>query len=292
MGIVELPIRMLVLAPNERRCISLTTPVTLSPLGRDGYKLVLYHGVRAVRVLSLRTNLMYLNECDRPGTDFTELGRANYIHGVVVPQGANVVLEIENQTEEAVKVDGKLVGLAMQEGREVSEIALDLTRIFQLQGGGELWMGAEPPQGASLSTLATHLVLAARGAQAPASAFPGVTVLHCPLDDTDPLPLTSLPLVFMTARLVAELLKNPRTVIAVTCEMGLNRSGLIAALAMRLAVGKDSETFDPVEIIRKHRGPSALGNTGFRMLIDGRDERAHIYLPQSTRTSAFGEIEP
>lgn len=292
MGIVELRLPMVSIPGRTRQCILASFPVTMGPICREGYKLVLTHGAKSVEVVAFRTNLMFLHESGRPGTDFTTTSRVGYLPGVIVPAGEKVTLELENTTDEAVQVEGKIVGLAIEESSSVAETtgALDASLVYQHPGGGAIWVGAAPPEGPMVGTFATHLVLCARENQPLASSFPRTTVLHCAMDDTDPLPKDQVALAFMAARAVSEIVQRPRTLILVTCVAGQNRSALVAALAMRMLHMAD-HTYDPVDLIRAARSPVCLSNTGFRMLIDGRDERARHHLVQDAPSSAFGEIE-
>jgi len=294
MGIVELRLPMVSIPGRTRQCILASFPVTMGPICREGYKLVLTHGAKSVEVVAFRTNLMFLHESGRPGTDFTTTSRVGYLPGVIVPAGEKVTLELENTTDEAVQVEGKIVGLAIEESSSAVEAtgSLDVSLVYQHPGGGAIWVGAMPPEGPLVGTFATHLVLCARDNQHPASSFPGATVLHCVLDDFSSTPLSDeqVALAFMTARAVSEIVQRPRTLVLVTCVQGQNRSALVAALAMRMLHLKDL-TYDPVDLIRAARSPVCLSNTGFRMLIDGRDERARYHLVQDGPSSAFGEIE-
>lgn len=66
------------------------------------------------------------------------------------------------------------------------------------------------------------------------------------------------------ARTVARYLTAGHRVLS-TCYMGLNRSSLVAGLAMRQAF--DMSADDVIEQIREQRGPLALSNRNFRRLI-------------------------
>jgi protein-tyrosine phosphatase len=109
------------------------------------------------------------------------------------------------------------------------------------------------------------LVLCAKEYQPSSSSFPGLTVLHVPLDD-NPLVMhrEEVALAISAARTVARYLGAGRTVLA-SCHQGWNRSGLIAALAMREAFDMDAD--EAVARVRSARGPAALSNPLFEQLI-------------------------
>ena len=65
------------------------------------------------------------------------------------------------------------------------------------------------------------------------------------------------------AKEVAGHIQNGTSVLC-TCLMGLNRSALVAGLAMR-KLGYSGE--DTIAMIRKHRSPDALFNKSFEKLV-------------------------
>lgn len=118
------------------------------------------------------------------------------------------------------------------------------------------------------------IVLAAMEYQPPAGMFPDTEVIHAPLDD-DPLRslrLDEISLAVRTASRVARRLRAGRRVLA-SCLMGLNRSSLVAGLAMHDVFGMQAEEI--VARIRHARGSFALSNPHFegllRAVIDIRD---------------------
>jgi protein-tyrosine phosphatase len=127
-----------------------------------------------------------------------------------------------------------------------------------------LFVGARPPPGRY--RWVGVIVLCAREYQLPSYAFPGVTVLHVPLDDDSTRPMHHHEIVLATsnARTMARYLHAGHRVLS-TCHMGLNRSALVAGLAMRQAFGMSPT--DVIEQIRSQRGPRALSNPRFRQLI-------------------------
>ena len=108
-------------------------------------------------------------------------------------------------------------------------------------------------------------MLCAKEYQPLASLFPGVHVIHAPFDDSGRAMTTAeAAIAIQAAKAVATLLKLRRPVL-VTCAMGLNRSGLVAALALLYARKLDAET--AVARVRAARGAGALANQDFVKLI-------------------------
>jgi protein-tyrosine phosphatase len=83
--------------------------------------------------------------------------------------------------------------------------------------------------------------------------------LWCPLDDCRPPRRGDMARAHQAASFVAEQLQNGKHVL-VTCAMGLNRSALVAGLALR-RLGFTGEQV--VETIRHARGPMSLNNPAF-----------------------------
>lgn len=110
------------------------------------------------------------------------------------------------------------------------------------------------------------IVLAAEEYQLPEAQFPGTEVLHAPLDDdpTRPLREDEIVMALRAADRVARRLRAGRRVL-VTCALGLNRSALVAALAMRAVYGMKPDEI--IERIRRARGRWALSNPNFEKLI-------------------------
>jgi protein-tyrosine phosphatase len=103
------------------------------------------------------------------------------------------------------------------------------------------------------------LVLAAREYQPRGRLFPGVRVLHAPLDDAQ-LTAVEVETYMAAAMATADHLRAGRRVL-VTCFLGLNRSGIIAARALVLAYGVAPRA--AIDMVRAARGPHALGNSDF-----------------------------
>ena len=130
---------------------------------------------------------------------------------------------------------------------------------------GNLWVGSAPPMGSGVSRAFDCLVLAAVEYQLDPAFFRGVEVLAAPLnDDGTPITMEEMATAVRAAGRVISWLAAGKRVL-VTCHMGRNRSGLIAALALCMGPGKvPSEA--AVAAVRAARGPAALSNghfTGF-----------------------------
>jgi hypothetical protein len=123
-----------------------------------------------------------------------------------------------------------------------------------------LYQGSIPPEGPLLRSAGVGmLVLAAIEHQPSARRFPGVAVLHAPLDDhLDPMTLEEVLLIRVMGQLVAEHVAGGGAVL-VTCQAGLNRSGIITAAAL-CQLGLSPR--QAVRQIRRQR-PGALRNHSF-----------------------------
>lgn len=135
-------------------------------------------------------------------------------------------------------------------------VALDAHRIMP-----RLWQGADPPRGNTLRRLGIDvLVLCALECQPPADHFPGIKVLHAPMDD---IRWVDRDLVLKTSARVAELHKRGARVL-VCCHMGLNRSGIVSATTLWRLTGWPGQHC--VEHVRDKR-PGALFNLTFADFI-------------------------
>ncbi len=110
----------------------------------------------------------------------------------------------------------------------------------RLPNGALLSIAGKPPKGPWVGMGFSLLVLAARENQPWASSFPGVRVLHVPLVDLGGTFTPRMEKAAVAAsRTVARYLAAGKNVM-VTCELGLNRSSLIAAMALaRLGMGRE-----------------------------------------------------
>ena len=123
-----------------------------------------------------------------------------------------------------------------------------------------LYQGSRPPVGPWVRSAGFDvLVLAAEEYQPHDRSFPGVAVIHAPLKD-GPVTDRSRKTIRNASRLVHAYLAAGKSVL-VTCNMGLNRSGVIAATSIRRAIG--AEPMMIVEHIKNKRGVLALSNQHF-----------------------------
>ena len=126
-----------------------------------------------------------------------------------------------------------------------------------------LYVGSKPPPG---KHGVDAIVLAAEEYQPPAHLFPGVEVIHAPLDDAPGRSMRADEIAIATqaAKRVAHLLRSGRRVLS-TCQMGLNRSSLVAVLAMHDVYGMSADEI--VKRLRRARGSWALSNPNFEQLL-------------------------
>jgi protein-tyrosine phosphatase len=127
-----------------------------------------------------------------------------------------------------------------------------------------LFVGSKPAPGrhAGIDTI----VLAAMEYQPPAYAFPGAEVIHVPLDDAPSRAMHEAEIVgaAKVAERVARRLRAGRRVL-VTCQMGLNRSALIAAIAMHDVYGMEADEI--IRRLRRARGSWSMSNPNFEKLL-------------------------
>jgi protein-tyrosine phosphatase len=128
-----------------------------------------------------------------------------------------------------------------------------------------LLVGSKPPPGHHDDV--DVIVLTALEYQPRAELFPGAEVLYAPFDDapTRPMHEDEIATALGAAARVARRLRAGRRVL-VTCAMGMNRSALVAALAMQElypSMGAD----EIIGRIRHARGSWALSNPNFRKLL-------------------------
>jgi hypothetical protein len=123
-----------------------------------------------------------------------------------------------------------------------------------------LFVGSKPPPGRRNVDV---IILAAMEYQPSADLFPGIEVIHAPLDDDSERPMTDeeITIAARAAAIVGRRLHARKRVLA-SCMMGWNRSALIAGLAMR---GMSADQI--ITRIRLARGPYALSNPNFVRLI-------------------------
>lgn len=141
-----------------------------------------------------------------------------------------------------------------------------------MAGGGEqtldasniaprLWVGGRPPYDRDLPDF-DMLVLCAEELQPPQLAFHGA-VVRCPIPD-GVLTNDHVRRVVIAARLVADSLVAGRRVL-VTCAAGLNRSVLVASVALSMITARTADQL--IRIMRQRRAPNALFNAHFQELL-------------------------
>ncbi len=131
---------------------------------------------------------------------------------------------------------------------------------------GGLWVGGAPPPGPMVSQHFNCLVLCANEYQLDETFFPGVEVLHAPMnDDGTPMSNTERQIAVATAGKVINRLSRGQRVL-VTCRQGRNRSGLVACLAM--SIGPPSlHPSDAINRLRMIRGHHAMVNKDFQVFL-------------------------
>lgn len=137
----------------------------------------------------------------------------------------------------------------------------------------KLFQGGMPPPGPGLRDAGVDVLVLCAKENQDASFYEGVTVIFAPGDD-DPRPHRLAHFIdgWKEAGLqVAEHVKAGRTVL-VTCMAGLNRSGIVTALALRELTGwKGSKIVEHIQ----NRRPTALCNVTFaKYIIDSFPEEA------------------
>jgi len=125
-----------------------------------------------------------------------------------------------------------------------------------------LFVGSKPSAGRHACV--DVIVLAAMEYQPSGETFPGAEVLHAPLDDAPLMREDEIAIAVRVAQRVARRLRAGRRVL-VTCAMGLNRSSLIAAIAMSEIYGMSADEI--ITRIRHARGAWALSNPNFERLL-------------------------
>lgn len=130
-----------------------------------------------------------------------------------------------------------------------------------------LWQGSFPPSGSYVRDSGFQvLVLAAEELQEPASSYPGVQVIHAPNydDGVHRLNRDDLQIAIQAGRQVADAVRAGRKTLS-TCAAGMNRSGLVTAIALHVLFGWDGNTC--VQRVRKQRrskrGLTPLSNMEF-----------------------------
>ena len=122
-----------------------------------------------------------------------------------------------------------------------------------------LYMGSRPPPG----TYPFDLIVFAAKEYQPDPRDYGNMILRVPLDDTYGISFAEADIAIRAGRLIADTIKAGKRVL-VTCMMGLNRSGLLTALAL-MRLGASST--QAIAKVRAARGPGALSNPAFEKLL-------------------------
>lgn len=127
----------------------------------------------------------------------------------------------------------------------------------------QIWQGPRAPVGSGLSAAGYDVViLCAEEHQPRGPEIPGVLVIHCPLDDDGvslPSPQEERRILGASQR-VRELVRQGRQVL-VTCQMGLNRSGIVVAYTLMQDYRLSGD--QAIAYVRERR-KHALCNIGFQ----------------------------
>jgi protein-tyrosine phosphatase len=110
------------------------------------------------------------------------------------------------------------------------------------------------------------IVLCAMEYQPPAQLFPGTEVIHVPLDDAPGRAMSKdeITAAVEAGERVARRLRAGRRILS-SCQMGLNRSSLVAAIALHVVYGMSADEI--IQRIRRARGTWALSNPNFEKLL-------------------------
>lgn len=140
-------------------------------------------------------------------------------------------------------------------------MTLDATCIHQ-----HLYMGGFPAVGHGVRRGGFDvLVLCAKELQRPLSDFPGVEVFYVPLEDdsSKPVGIQDWEQIVRTSQRVVRRLRAGKKVL-VTCQMGLNRSGIVTAASLHFLTGKSGCSTAKLVQRRRHSGGyDALFNRAF-----------------------------
>lgn|SRR5574342_252055 len=124
-----------------------------------------------------------------------------------------------------------------------------------------LWQGSHPEPGHFVRLAGVDvLVLCAQERQHPAEYYPGVKVIHAPMDDSFDVPAIEANRAARAA--LAEHRKGAR--VLVCCNQGKNRSGLVVALMLNMLTGISG--YEAIKRVQAHR-QGALFNDAFTMYL-------------------------
>ncbi len=123
-----------------------------------------------------------------------------------------------------------------------------------------LAQGSQPPEGDYINRSGWNvLALCAEEYQPKGEKFPGVKVLHVPLDDSGfRITREESDIATRAAVRLAELIKNENNVL-VTCHMGINRSGFVTALTLHHLTGKSGA--ECIKMVQRRRPMALQGPT-------------------------------
>jgi hypothetical protein len=140
-----------------------------------------------------------------------------------------------------------------------------------------LWIGSKPPRGTVLRDAGFALcVFCAEEIQAKnKNEYPGISVLNAPLDDHEPTDREKM-IAVSAAKFVSNWIKKNKGRVLVTCRMGLNRSGLVSALAWKMLEPK-RPVKHIIQEMRRERSSFVLGNEHFVKFLLEFDSVGPVY---------------
>jgi hypothetical protein len=101
----------------------------------------------------------------------------------------------------------------------------------------KFWIGPLPPPGTTLQERGVDVLVLCAKEHQDAALYPGVEVFHCPMSDDGTAPTREeMELAIYTGLRVSRRLAVGKRVL-VTCQMGINRSALVSAIALREQTG-------------------------------------------------------
>jgi hypothetical protein len=177
------------------------------------------------------------------------------------------------RTHEAAPATKRGGWISAEKRRRVRAASLTSSDLDCSNVARRLWVGGAPPLDRHLPEF-DSLVLCAQEIQPKVIAFRG-TVIRCPIPDGE-LTNAQVRLVLDSGRNVARHLHAGKTVL-VTCARGINRSALVASLALGLVTYLSADQI--FVLMRTQRHPDCLHNTAFRSILkryigDGRRPKA------------------
>jgi len=146
------------------------------------------------------------------------------------------------------------------DGFYMKQIVLDINKITE-----NLWQGAIPPKGEILAKKGFQVVVLCADENQDAAGYPGLEVICAPGDDDERVHRMErdLKVWIPASQQVVEAVRQGKKVL-VTCMAGLNRSGMVTALALRELTGWSGPAI--VKHVKARR-PYALCNSTFEKYI-------------------------